>query len=807
MTRALLLAEKPSLMRKIQAVYKTMSNCDSIDFIALAGHITTAKKPDEIKEEWKPWTFNNLPIIPEVLEYKVNPNTKDIYDRIQIAIKKNKYDYIINACDPDREGQAIFQHTYDVLGLKMPIKRFWTNDLTEDSIKNALLNLRHDNDGKLPNLKYLTHASMLRGETDWLLGMNGTRAASVKKGAVVNVGRVKMPTLKIVVDRELAIRNFVPKTSYGIEGVFNGYEGTYVVKEEDENNKTVFRSKLWDTKKEAENIGNSIPKKLVVISATKEEEKKNAPQLYTTSAIQKDASDTYGYSIAETLELLQSLYEKEVTSYPRTDNPCISTELCAEFPTILESLEVIPVLGDFAAKYKNDKKSHDLVKKTKKYVDDKKMAEAGHYAIIPTGRKFNYDYLSQQEKNILKLIAQRFISIFMPPMRSWSKEIIVGDNSNHHFKVVGKTLIDLGYYEVLGKTFSDKELPDLKQGESVDLIGTNIYESTTSAPSRFTDGSLATTMKNPVNYLRDTSFKNIIKEVQGIGTEATRSGIIGELISQGYIEEKAGKGKAKQLYASEKSIALMEELGETFITSVDLTAKWEGYLSDVALGKMTQNQYRSQLNEFIVQVVDDLKKSNIQHTGKQSSGPVVIGKCPLCGDDVIAGKSYFFCKNYRKEKDCKFILGKEINGATLNEAEAQKILEGKETKAFKMKSKEGKTYNAKFKWDAEKQKVGLVFDNKASSKETKLVCPICGKGHLSTGKGQYGNFYRCPECSFIFSETYNKHKLTAKEIKAIISGGKTDLIEFEKKDGSGKYNAILYLDKNDKKIKMEFAQK
>lgn len=808
MARILVLAEKPSLMRKIKEVGQTMEEFSQTDYVALHGHLTRAKYPNELDPKWEKWSFETLPILPEKLEYTPSETGADTtFERIKKLTSSKKYDFIVNACDPEREGQAIFQNVYDTLGLNMPIKRFWTNDLQESSIRNALKNLRYDGDGKKPDLKCLTSAALLRQNLDYAFGMNGSRAATLKRGDTIHVGRIKFAIDKMTVDRELAIRNFVPTTSYGLEAIFDGFEGIYVIKDQDEEGNECYEKKLWSTENEAKEVASKVQNPLNVISVKKDKVTNIAPALYTTSDIQSDASRIYGYSVGETLEVLQNLYEREITSYPRTDNNCISTELCATFPNILQALEVIPEVSSYANLFKNDNTRHEKVKKTKKYVNDKKMAEAGHYAIIPTGKKFSYDSLTASERNILKLIAQRFVSIFANPLTYETKEIIFGDNDDNYFKTNGKTLLDIGYYEIINQEFHDKKLPNLKEGDRISFSSIGTYESTTTAPSRFTDGTLLSAMANPTPYLKDSAWRSVIKEVKGIGTEATRSGIVQDLIDQGYLELKAGRGKAKQIHATEKSIKIMQELGDTIIASVDMTAMWESKLSMVERGEMSEKEFKDEMNQFILSVIDELKNSNLKTVDRQKTELAVLGKCPLCGEDVIAGKKYYFCKNYRKEKDCKFILGREVNGASVNEDEVRKILEGKETKAFKMKNKDGKVFNAKLKWDSNEKKLALAFENKNAPKETKLTCPICGKSHLNSAKGQYGNYYKCPSCAFIFSETVNKHKLNAKEIKALMSGNKTEPIEFTKKDGTGTYKAMLYLDKNEKKIKMEFESR
>lgn len=813
MTKYLFLCEKGTLMQKIKGVAMQLPQFKDSDYIALYGHITTAKGPDELDSKWKQWSFENLPILVDKLEFtpKINKDTgevNEIFKNIERLVSVNNYDFIINACDPEREGQVIFQNVYDLLNINTPIKRFWTNDLTEESIKKALLNLRDDKDGKKPNLNYLTQEALLRQLFDYCFGMSGTRAASVKRGVITHVGRVKLAVEKIVVDRELAIRNFVPKTSYGLEAIFDGFEGDFVEVINNKDGAKTYEYPLWDTEKEAIEFSKKFSNPLKVISIDSTKRKETAPALYITSEIQADASKVYGYSIADTLSLLQSLYEKEIISYPRTDNNCISSELCSEFPKILGALEAIPEYEKYAKKYKNDFKAHELVKNTKKYVNDKKMAEAGHYAIIPTGKSINYDYLSKSEQNILKLIAARTLSIFAPPMVYETKEVLFKDKNDYKFKANGRRLVQQGYYEIIDKEFFEKELPNLKEEQEIPYINIGTYESTTTPPERFTDGTLVkSVMANPAPFLKDMSWRSTIREVKGIGTEATRTKIVSDLIEQGYFELKAGRGKAKQIYATDKAIQIIQELGNTVISSVDMTAMWENNLAKVERGELSSKDFKKEMNEFITSAVEEIKNSNIQKAERHSGSKLeTIGKCPACGGNVVAGNKYYFCENYRKEKDCKFILGKDTRGASISEADVKKILEGKTTKKLKMKNKDGKEFEAALKWNPEENKIVFAFQDK-NEKKTKFKCPICSQDDLVKTTGKYGPYFKCPSCGFILSETINKHKLSQMEIKKIISGNKTEPIEFTKKDGLGTYKASLYLDKFDKKIKYEFEKK
>ncbi|MFI3211413.1 MAG: DNA topoisomerase, partial [Peptostreptococcaceae bacterium] len=407
MAKYLLIAEKPSLMREIQQVYSKMSMTDTIDFASFAGHVIGMKEPREYDNElWqsKKWSWEMLPMIPEKFEYKVSYGKEQLYKEINKKLKATKYDYVINACDPDREAESIFWYFMEHAKCKLPVKRFWTNDLTEVSIKNALNNLRDSEEDFLRNLRT---ASRLRGQFDWLVGMNLTIASSLKLKSISKVGRVKTPTLKIIADRELEIKNFTPTTTYEVKGVFDAsgvaYDGVFI----EENTITKFK-----TKEDAMKILDALSKDCVVESIESKEESSQAPQLYSLSSLQTEASELYGFSAEQTKTSVQTLYEKKILSYPRTDNPYISSELAKEFGKMLSAVYEVKSLS----KYKGTitKESMDKVSKNKRYVNDKKMAESGHYAIVPTGMKPNYSIMNKDEELIFEMVAKRFLAIFMP---------------------------------------------------------------------------------------------------------------------------------------------------------------------------------------------------------------------------------------------------------------------------------------------------------------------------------------------------------------------------------------------------------
>lgn len=768
MARALLIAEKPSLMRDIQAVYNKYSFVDMIDFEAFAGHTMQLKSPGDYKDEWgkKEWSWDMLPIIPDKFQYKVSSSKTNLYKRIRDKIKTGNYDYLINACDPDREGEHIFRSFIEVVGCNLPCKRFWTNDLTEDSIKKQLENLRSSNENFFVNLG---KSSQLRARFDWLIGMNLTVASSLQMKNTVKVGRVKSPTLKILVDRELEIRNFVPKTYWELEGIFEGYSGTYFTEEDG-----VIK---FNHKNDAEKVIKSLKEDSIIEKVEKKTESQSAPQLYTLNSLQSDANKIYGFSADKARNIMQSLYEKKILTYPRTDNPCISTQIAKEFAKRLKPIAVIKDLATYVTNAISDTKTHSSLAKNTKYVNDKKMAESGHFAIIPTGLTPNLSLLTSDEQKILDMVYRRFLAIFLPPMK-FSKTTIITNSNNNLFRTSGKILLDKGFSVLYKTNTTDKLLPDVKKGQTIKLKGTNLNEKTTTPPPRYTEGTLLDVLENPVKFLNNTSLKDIIKEHKGIGTTATRADIIIQLIEDKYIKKEKNKGKIEYLYATDKGISIIQNLEDKDIISVDMTGIWEEKLGYVENGSMDFNAFSKEMIAYVLKSIKDIQTSSMT---KVDNNTELAGICPKCKKPVKGGTNYYFCSDYKK--GCDFIVNKTIFETKIPANEMAKALSGTPTKEFTFKKKDkttGKTESFKARLVYSQDKNQLMF-TKGAVKEIG-VCPYCKSPIKETE-----SYYLCSKykdtCNLCIPKVKNGAKITVSDVKKLIKG---DTLEKEFTWKSGK---------------------
>lgn len=690
--RVLLIAEKPSLMKEIQAVYNKFGHKDKIDFKTFAGHTMTLKEPQDYNKVWEKWDLNTLPMIPERFAYKPTKDKYAMYKDIKETIQVGGYDYIINACDPGREGQHIFFSFYDSLGVKLPVKRMWHKDLTEPEIKRALDNLRDEKEISLQNM---TTASKYRAYFDWLIGLNGTRAVSMTTNKKIRVGRVMTPVLKLVVDRELELRNFVAKPFWEVEGNFGSYKGIYF--DEANENETKFLEKA-----KAEALVKKLGKQGTVIQVNKKKETKYAPGLHNLQELSNEANRTFGYTMAETLKIAQELYEKKILSYPRTDSPFLTTAIAKEFTKHLKSLLSVPKLKDKAGEVMKNSSVLASVSGNKKYVDDKKVTD--HNAIIPTGVSVDLSKLSIKEKNIFEMVCRRFLAIFLPPMVT-NKTNIITESNGHKFNTTGSVLVDPGFMQLYNYKKNDNVLPDVKKGEVYDLKGVKLIEKKTSPPQRYNDETLGKAMENPTKFVEDEELSSVLKEANGIGTPATRGGIVEKLVTLEYMGRQ-GSGKVKQFYATDFGISVIEALKGKDITLPELTATWEKKLSGIEKGTYKPEDFYREMIEYTKQITVDFKaiKASISTKSTKES----LGQCPKCKSSVVEGKSYYLCTEYKKT--CDFILGKELSGAKLTKTEVKKLLNGKETKELAFTWKSGKTGKAKLQF--KNGKLDFVFSNK-----------------------------------------------------------------------------------------------
>lgn len=795
--KALLIAEKPSLRRSIEAVYKKHKEeiPYQITFKEQRGHLLTLKLPDEIDEEQKKWSWENLPFHPEEhggWQYKIIPErkqgnyltAKERYLDIQQEIRKGGYDFIIHAGDPDQEGQLLVEIVLAAIKSNLPVKRFWNNATTEEYILNALKNLRDNNE---PMLRNLLEAAYCRQHSDYRFGMNISRAATLRLGFRAACGRVKTPILGIVCRREEEIKNFVPSTCYGVSvGYEERFQGQMVsgIGEDDTENEE--KGLVWfDTREEAEEEAGECSKELKVVKFESRRTKTLPPKLFKLASAQI-AAGKLGYDSSETLSIIQSLYDNGYMSYPRTDCEYISAS--EDMEKLLASAGCVPSLTAYVEGI--GETDIQRVKGTEKWVNDAALEQAGHSALCPTDKKPVFSKLSKKEQDIYELVCRQFVSIFLPPLKQEKTELVAEGNGKY-FRSMGKTLIDPGYTRIFGTTFTDSKIPRHEVNDILKVDGYEITSKTTACPKRFTDADLIAACEAPHKFLCDKSCKTLGKNLV-IGTSATRAGIIKELINKDLYLEITTEKKTKYIVPTEKGQAIYNYLKDCSICKVDLTGQWEVMLEQVRVGDLTRKEFEERIKEDVEQLILEIKGMDTSGLNIQGNGEVC--QCPACGGNIIHGRKGYYCSNY-KEKGCKIGAYDMLCESQLTEKEMKSLLEGKEiTKKIKNKEKE---WNQRLRYDFHQHKVEFI-KNTYESKESGHLCPKCRNSMTENDK-----LLKCG-CGYVFWKSICGKTLTEGQIENYFSKGRTGVIKGLKGKSGKSFNADIVM-KDDFTSGFEFS--
>lgn len=705
--KALLIAEKNSAAKAINNVYQKIKNelAYEITITAAAGHIITLYEPDEYKDkDWgTPWKKEVLPMIPQKWETKVIPDKQKYFTAINKLWSQGHFDIVINAGDAGREGQLIQSYIYKKIGVNVPILRFWASDLTDKTIEHELKNLKD-------NRKYmgLEQAAHLRADFDWLVGMNFSRAATISLDRLTCIGRVMSAVLYMIVKREQAITNFAPIPYYELKVQFrsgNGiYEGFLLNPNADNTYPTpyafLFNDKLND-------IVKTLPDSGIVSEVSRKEVTKYAPKLYNQTDLQKDCSNNFGYTPLKTLEITQSLYEKKMLSYPRTESRYLNKAQEGDMRDVINSL--------ISLKYPQiDQITDDDIKtvfESDRYANDKKVSD--HPALTPTGK---YVEINEDEKRVYDLIVRRFTSIFLPPQISRNDEIIT-ICGNLKFRTVGSTILDLGY-TILYDDNRDNSVCDVSESERVYTEDKCILPRETSAPKRYTDATILTAMQTAGKEIQDDELESVLNSCNGLGTAATRADILAKLQAYGYVLKDKNN-----LYPSAEGIEQIHLLERFDFIRPDLTAQWEEKLIEVENGSLSPS-------EFMIDMIKYVSSTTKQLLTLPKIGPykIKVAECPKCNAPLLEYHGYYACEN-RENGSCDLILPKKLGNADITNKDIVEMLAGKASSSKKFTWKDGSRTRGR---------LCITSDFKlAFSKNIVGKCPLCGKNILEGKTGYY----------------------------------------------------------------------
>lgn len=655
------------------------------------GHLVELKQPAEYHAEWKRWSLKVLPMIPENYEFKVAKGKWDQFQAVKALFKEASM--LINACDVDREGSNIFYSILKQTKVKSkPIQRLWINSLEVEEIRKGFQTLR---DNQQDYQMYIE--AQTRQISDWLVGMNASRLYTMllkEKGLneTISVGRVQSPTVYMIYERHVEIEQFQPENFYELKGEFHSRMGSYTGKAD-------FKSKKYEEALAALEKAHIQEKKRLpatIQSVEKKPKKVLPPKLHSLSTLQQKANRIWKYSPAKVLEVAQSLYEKKLISYPRSDCQFITD---AEFAYLKKKL---PQYQEMMKKPFEPAR----LSASKRYVDGSKVEE--HYAIIPTKSIPSADKLaglSLMEKNIYAEIVRSALAMFHRDYM-YEETKIVTDVQGLLFKTVGKVELNRGFQELWPAPKEQKKeappLPLVEKGEDVDAM-VQIHQGTTQPPKPFTEGQLVQMMKTCGKLIEDDAESDILKEVEGIGTEATRASIIETIKRHGYIDVQ------KNIVSiTEKGKVLCQAIAGSLLASPIMTAKWESYLRKISAGTGTQQAFLQNIEKFLrhlIETAPQIVQTTDITAAAELAEPAVkgpIAKCPSCHQgELLEKKSFYGCSRY--QEGCKFTISKRIASKKITASQVRDLCEKGLTKPIKgFKSKKGSSFSARLKLTQEK---------------------------------------------------------------------------------------------------------
>ncbi len=673
MGRILIVAEKPSVARDIARVVgcnkKNEGFLESDKYIVswALGHLVALCEPEDYDMSYKKWSMDNLPIMPENMKLKAIKKTSKQLTQLKKLMNGKDIDYVICATDSGREGELIFRYIYQFVKCNKPFKRLWISSMTDEAIKEGLMNLK---DSKEYDNLYLS--AKCRSEADWLVGINASRAYTITHKALLSVGRVQTPTLYLIVKRQYEIDNFKSTDYYEVQTDYGSFGGIWF-------NEKYSNTHIDDIKK-AEEIKTKVNKKQAVVTLVESENKKEYPPLlYDLTELQRAANRAFGYSAKKTLDIAQNLYEKhKIITYPRTDSRYITEDMKSTVAFTFKKLVSIDV-------YKNDISQLNLnaLNFNKRIVDNSKVSD--HHAIIPANNKPALNRLTNDEFNVYNLVVKRFTAVFYPPYE-YNIKTVVAESQNESFVSKGKTDLNLGWRII--EPLKDKEEktvipPELKKGDCLNIVSAKVLKKKTQPPKQYTEATLLSAMENAGREIEDETLKEQMKD-SGLGTPATRAAIIERLLSVGYI-----KRKGKSLVPEEKGKRLCMAVPEE-IKSAETTGKWEKGLSSVSKGKMAPDRFMGSIKRFVMFLIDDAQKNKREvvfeaETPIKKHSNVSLGKCPVCGSKVLENSKAFYCSNWKE--GCAFTVWKNIldrYGNNMDSAKMRKILKNGRAEKIKI---------------------------------------------------------------------------------------------------------------------------
>lgn len=626
--KSLVIAEKPSVGRDIARVLGCKKGGDGYlegqDYVVTwaLGHLVELADPESYGSQWKEWKMETLPMLPKRLEIQVIKKSGRQYQTVKKQMFRGDIGQIIIATDAGREGELVARWIILKAGVKKPMKRLWISSVTDKAIRQGFSNLK---DAKA--YQNLYEAAVARAEADWMVGLNGTRALTIKYNAQLSCGRVQTPTLAIIAKREAQIKSFQPKEYYGLK--MKGGGAVFTWKSPQNGSSTFVKAEIERALK------NATGQTAVVKEVKKKQKKSYAPQLYDLTALQQDANRIFGFSAKQTLDFMQNLYERhKVVTYPRTDSRYLTADIVETIPERLRACRS-GIYAQICGKLLKT-----AIKGNKSFVDDNKVSD--HHAIIPTEQSVNLKDLEYGERKIYELVVSRFLSVLMPPCEYQQTEV-TAVCQGETFSLRGRMILQPGWQEIkniqkeagfseedeyeeekeVGFEREEIEIPDFSKGQKIIFSDGKIIQKKTVPPAPFTEATLLAAMENPVKYMEssDKKLRQTLGETGGLGTVATRADIIEKLFHSFMIEKRE-----KYIHLTSKGRQVLD-LAPQALTSPELTAKWEQELADIAGGKAKKKDFEARIRMYTADIVKEIQASSKTYRHDNLTNK----KCPECG--------------------------------------------------------------------------------------------------------------------------------------------------------------------------------
>jgi DNA topoisomerase-3 len=721
MPKTLVIAEKPSVGRDLARVLpgpfaKQEGWLEAEEYVIswAVGHLVQLAEPDEYDAKYKRWRMPDLPIVPDKFKLVIrDERSRKQMSVVTAQLGREDVGEVINACDAGREGELIFAYLYEKAKAKKPVRRLWLNSMTTAAIKEAFAGLR-----PAEEMELLEQAARSRSEADWIVGMNATRAATIRLKSsfdgAVSLGRVQTPTLAIVARREEEIRAFVPEPYWLVDATFDADagDGGPAAVDRDGDGARVYEGRFHlgakprlATEQEALAIVEACQGKPGTITKLeRKEQRERAPMLYDLTSLQRDANTRYGFSARRTLAAAQRLYEEHTAlTYPRTNSRYLTKDMVEE---IKPTAELLGAQKDYAkaAAYVTGLSELPLAR----VVNDEKVTD--HHAIIPTKAEHAVDRMGDDDRRVYDMVVRRFLAVFHPEAVFENTRVETTVYPAAHppaadgegpggcvFRTRGKLLLVPGWRGVYGQVPSeaktaaeedegaDQQLPKLEQGEGVQTLEVASERKETKPPRRYSDASLLGAMETAGKLVEDDELREAMKD-SGIGTPATRAAIIERLIQVGYIEREA-----RSLVCTEKGLSVVRLLGEHALTSPEMTGRWEHRLEQIEHGQDSRRKFMADIAGFAEETVKELdarlKDVRIPRAN--------LGPCPVCGHDIVENRKGYSCWS-RNDPGCGFVIWKGKAGKQLSVAIARELIRsGQTAKAITgFKGRSGRSFRA-----------------------------------------------------------------------------------------------------------------